>query len=60
MNNEVAELDFWRKKGPVGKLHNIVNYIRGSPQRRMAFTACQMEQFDFEHQFQVIQDNSTR
>jgi HMG (high mobility group) box len=31
--------DFWRKKGPVGKLHNIVVFIRSSPQRKEAFKA---------------------
>ena len=59
LNNEVAELDFWRKKGPVGKLHNIVSYIQGSSQQQMAFTVYQIEQFDFKYQFQVIQDNLT-
>lgn len=27
------DLDHWRAKGPVGKLHNIVKFIRSSPQR---------------------------
>ena len=27
----------WRKKGPVGKLHNNVIFIRRTPQRREAF-----------------------
>ncbi|KAI8416512.1 hypothetical protein FOFC_02822 [Fusarium oxysporum] len=26
------DLRHWRKKGPVGKLHNIVKFIRSSPQ----------------------------
>lgn len=30
----------WRKKGPIGKLHNIVIYIRASAQRREAFKRC--------------------
>ncbi|KAF1956578.1 hypothetical protein CC80DRAFT_413167 [Byssothecium circinans] len=25
--------ELWRKRGALGKLHNIVKYIRGSPQR---------------------------
>jgi hypothetical protein len=29
--------DAWRKKGPAGKMHNIVTYIRSSPQRKEAF-----------------------
>lgn len=28
-----AELAFWSKRGPVGMLHNIVRFIRASPQR---------------------------
>ena len=30
----------WRDKGPIGKYHNIVAFIRASPQRRQAFTDC--------------------
>jgi hypothetical protein len=30
-------LVFWRKRGPIGKLHNLINWIRYSPQRRQAF-----------------------
>jgi len=29
-----AELEAWRKKGPIGKLHNVVVFIRRTPQRR--------------------------
>ena len=32
---EVREL--WRRKGPVGKFHNTVSFIRKNPQRREAF-----------------------
>ncbi len=31
---EKTVLDRWRRNGPVGKLHNIVKFIRASPQRR--------------------------
>jgi len=34
---EKKELKAWRKLGPIGKLHNIVTYIRKTPQRREAF-----------------------
>jgi hypothetical protein len=27
----------WRKRGPVGKLHNIIIWIRRTPQRRDSF-----------------------
>jgi hypothetical protein len=32
---KVGEL--WRKRGALGKLHNVIKYIRGSPQRRGFF-----------------------
>ncbi|KAL1581732.1 hypothetical protein WHR41_09424 [Cladosporium halotolerans] len=37
LNVEEHELMKWRKKGPAGKLHNVVRYITGSPQRIEAF-----------------------
>jgi len=33
-DDEEAELLLWRKKGPLGKLHNIIIWIGRSPQRR--------------------------
>ncbi|KAJ0128213.1 Uncharacterized protein HZ326_28690 [Fusarium oxysporum f. sp. albedinis] len=38
------DLEHWRAKGPVGKLHNIVKFIRASPQRTGAFKAHAREQ----------------
>jgi hypothetical protein len=29
--------ELWRKRGPIGKLHNVVTYIRSTPQRREEF-----------------------
>src|SRR6266480_3781884 len=34
---EKKEQEIWRKRGPIGKLHNVVMYILGSPQRRDEF-----------------------
>jgi hypothetical protein len=34
---EEQELGRWRKKGPTGKLHNVVKYITASPQRIETF-----------------------
>lgn len=34
----------WRKKGPVGKLHNIVIWIRRTPQRRQTFRNIEMKE----------------
>jgi hypothetical protein len=49
----------WRLKGPIGKLHNIIVFIRSSPQRREAFKKCVIgdERVDG---LNVIQDNCTR
>ena len=38
---EEAELALWRKKGPIGKLHNIVYFISRSPQRSERFIELQ-------------------
>jgi len=34
---EKKEREIWRKRGPIGKLHNIIAYIRNTPQRREEF-----------------------
>jgi hypothetical protein len=36
-SDDEAELAHWRARGPVGKLHNVVKFIRASPQRSEAF-----------------------
>jgi hypothetical protein len=33
------EMALWRKKGSFGKFHNVVKYIRASPQREQRFNA---------------------
>jgi hypothetical protein len=37
LEEEEEMLKEWRKRGPIGKLHNIVHFIRRSPQRRDKF-----------------------
>lgn len=37
LSRQEEGLRHWRKKGPVGKLHNIVKYIISSPQRSELF-----------------------
>ena len=37
IEKENRDLDRWRKVGPLGKLRNIIVWIRSSPQRREAF-----------------------
>lgn len=51
--------DAWRKKDPVGKLHNIVVAIRASPQRREEFKACTVGNPDIDDLLPHL-DNSTR
>ena len=43
----------WRKMGPWGKIHNICNYIRASPQRRKEFLSIGAPTM-------VVADNATR
>ena len=60
----------WRSRGPVGKLHNIIVYIRGTPQRRQAFARdvshviaeakVKGEDVDFTSELTVILDITTR
>jgi hypothetical protein len=38
---ELNDLELWRKKGPVGKLHNIVKYITWTGQRQQLFEKLQ-------------------
>jgi hypothetical protein len=37
LGREQERLEAWRRKGPVGKLHNLVVFIRGSTQRKELF-----------------------
>jgi hypothetical protein len=59
----LKELNIWRKRGPVGKLHNIVVFICRSPQRRDKFadikTFSESETTDFNH-LKLVVDNATR
>lgn len=49
----VEELRMWRRIGPMGKLHNIVVYIKSSPQRTQVFRNISGGRM-------VRQDNGTR
>ncbi|KAF6784156.1 transposase-like protein [Colletotrichum musicola] len=37
LQQDEEDLRHWRKQGPIGKLHNIVKFIRSSPQRTQRF-----------------------
>ena len=49
----LEEIQDWRKKGPLGKLHNFVVYIQGSVQREQDF-------WGLSHDLRLIRDNITR
>lgn len=57
------ELNIWRKRGPVGKLHNVVVFICRTPQRRESFAKIKGLTLDegsnFDH-LNVVTDNATR
>ena len=67
---EVVELMTWRRKGPIGKLHNLIMYITFSSNRREAFDRLQEAAFDSvvddaddalkPRPRQLIRDNLTR
>ena len=63
------DLQAWRKKGPVGKLHNLIIFIRGSTQRKELFknvsnaTVNEIDGLAINEDTQnlgVIKDNETR
>ncbi|KAK6850583.1 hypothetical protein PG987_000217 [Apiospora arundinis] len=62
-------LRFWRRKGPVGKLHNIVKWVWSSPQRSEYFQRCIEEDLDESsftlhrestHELELVLNNETR
>jgi hAT family C-terminal dimerisation region len=59
---EMDEVDFatWRKVGAVGKLHNIIRWIRASPQRRDRFLEIQINILANTKAFMLRQNNETR
>lgn len=57
---EEYELSKWRKKGPTGKLHNVIKYITGSPQRIEAFEDIQRKHNRGGTILKLVKDNLTR
>ncbi|KAJ0122841.1 hypothetical protein HZ326_31574, partial [Fusarium oxysporum f. sp. albedinis] len=63
------DLRHWRKKGPVGKLHNVVKFIRSSPQRCELFKRISRENDEAQEyllagestaELEVVMNNDTR
>ena len=44
-----SSLSFGEKKGPIDQLHNIVTFIRRSPQHREQFRSMEVSQFDLDN-----------
>lgn len=59
----LRELQLWRKRGPVGKLHNVIIFICRSPQRREKFANTKAfaddEASAYDH-LNLVVDNATR
>ena len=65
ITTESVELASWRKRGPIGKLHNLIKYICYSTQRRDAFKKIQEDaaaplQTKHRRSDDLIHDNLTR
>lgn len=66
--SEQLELQQWRKKGPIGKLHNLVKYITHSSNRQDRFHEVQRDQpvplqsqkDSAKDSYDLIKDNRTR
>jgi hypothetical protein len=63
------DLRHWRKKGPMGKLHNVVKFIRSSPQRCELFKRISRENDEAQEcllanestaELEVVMNNDTR
>lgn len=46
LNQNPADLALWRKRGALGRCHNLVYHVRGSPRRRRYFESKQREVCD--------------
>ena len=61
LKDEVEVLEAWRRKGPVGKLHNIVLHARSSEQRRVFFSTKQREATpEIKQIYQLVINSSIR
>ena len=61
IEKENKDLEQWRKVGPVGRLRNIIVWVRGSPQRRESFSQVVHTMFgNSTHARELILGNVTR
>ena len=66
MELEEQQLILWRRRGPIGKLHNVIHWINRSPQRCERFTnyrkvlIAPIRPDDKKEMYQLITDVTTR
>ena len=58
--DSTTQIAFWRKRGPYGRLRNVITYICWTPQRREEFSRLTHEATPDETAFQPITANLTR
>ena len=58
--DEVTKLQAWRKKGAIGKLHNIVIHARATPKRREYFKSKQKEAASTNRLYQLVVNGGIR
>ena len=59
--DELAKLQAWRKKGPIGKLHIVIRHARASPARRQFFKNKQREAIpDAERIYSLVLDRGIK
>ena len=67
--SELQQLEVWRNKGPLGKLHNVIVYIKHTDQRIQVFNDIQRLEYTSVHPddstaskkiYSLIRDNKTR
>ena len=57
---EELQLTVWRRKGPLGKLHNVVYWIARSPQRNERLLALQRQLIPSDKPLELVKDVATR
>ena len=59
--DELAKLQAWRKKGPIGKLHNVIIHVCRSTARRQFFRSKQKEAYpETERLYQLVVNGGIR
>ena len=60
VSDEQRSISAWRRRGPIGKLHNLVHHVRSSPARRHYFESLQKEVNSEEAVYSLITNGGIR